>query len=90
MKTEKIYPNHVIEDAARKAGAQVRCLWEIKGPKDTDIAWMTALAINARVAIVQTYKSGGFEVYTACDTISIPGTIRDALARCGVNQEAQS
>jgi len=80
----KIYPNHVIEDAAREAGAFVCCLWEVKGPKDTDIAWMSAFNINGVIALVQTYKSGGFEVYTPGSHLSIDETINDALARCGV------
>ena len=78
------FPNQVFEVAARKTGVIVKLLWEIKGPKDTDIAWMSAYAVNGRVAIVQTYKSGGWDVYTAGDSNGIDDSINDALTRCCV------
>jgi hypothetical protein len=81
----KTYPDRTFEEAARKAGAPVQCLWEMKGPRNTAIAWLSALSVNGRVVIVQTYTDGnGWEVYSPAPTLNVDATIQDALARCGV------
>lgn len=79
----KTYPNRDIENAARRAGARVTCLWEIPGPKDTGIAWMSALSINGAIAIVQTYKDGGgYEVFTPTVFRNVDETVKYIMADC--------
>lgn len=80
----KIYPDHTLEDAARAAGATVRCLWQIPGPKDTAIAWMECLSIGHGIVIVETFDGGGWNALSDCRTNRIDETIADVLARCGV------
>lgn len=82
---QAIYPDHTLENAVRAAGHSCRCLWEMKGPPRTLIAWLVAYDINGRVCIVQTFKDGnGWNVYTACNSIGIDDTVADVLARCGL------
>lgn len=82
----KIYPDHALEDAARAAGATVRCLWQIPGPKDTAIAWVECLSIGSGIVIVQTFDGGGWNALSDCRTNRIDETIADVLARCGVSR----
>jgi hypothetical protein len=63
------YPDNTLAQALRKRGYAVHINWEIKGPKDTQIAWMTHLLANNGngdwgTFIVQTFKDGGWDVYT--------------------------
>lgn len=82
---KKTYPDTTFEGIARKAGANVRVLWEMKGPENTLIAWMVGYQVNGGVAFVQTYKDGaGWDVFTPSDTRDITASVADALNRCGV------
>lgn len=95
MKTRP-YPDHTIEDAARKAGADVVVCWEVHGPKDTAIAWMSRLLINGVLVHVETFfaagarlaandksVNGGWEVFTpTSDDGDIAKTVEAVLARC--------
>jgi glycerophosphoryl diester phosphodiesterase len=63
------YPDNTLAQELRKRGFAVHINWEIKGPKDTEIAWMTHLVAtdgksNFGTMIVQTFKDGnGWNVY---------------------------
>lgn len=81
---KKVYADTTFQNAARAAGATVRCLWEIPGPKDTEIAWITFYQINQSCCIVETFKDGGWNAFTPNTSIDVDATIADALSRCGV------
>lgn len=77
------HPDNTLADRLREAGATVRTLWEAPGPKGTAIAWLTGLAVNGRVVIVQTYANGhGWDAYSASPSNDIAATVADVLARC--------
>ena len=86
----KTYPDTTFEKIARKAGASVTLLWEMRGPKDTSVAWMTCYLVNGMPAIVQTYGEGnGWNVFTPGPHLDIEGTLADALNRCKVPAPAK-
>jgi hypothetical protein len=85
---EKVYPNQTLEKLVRMFGQQCSVLWEMKGPKDTDVAWIVAYSINGTVVLVQTYGSGGWEAYTPCGINDTDATFRDVLHRCNVKVPA--
>ena len=80
----KVYPNRTVEEAARAAGAQVVCLWQMKGPPHTLIEWMEGLLINGTVCLIQTFREGGWQAYTPCQSNRTDDTLADVLNRCGV------
>lgn len=80
----KIYPDRTVENVARAAGAHVACLWQMKGPPGTLIAWMEAIQIHRTVCIVQTFREGGWTVYTPCQSNRVDDALADVLNRCGV------
>ncbi len=82
--TEKTYPDQTVERAARAAGAQVMCLWQVTGPVDTQIAWLEALLINRSICIVQTFIGGGWDAYTSAQSNRADDTLVDVLNRCKV------
>ncbi|WP_293862404.1 hypothetical protein [uncultured Alsobacter sp.] len=55
----KTYPDNRLEKSLRERGARVMCVWQMRGPKGTDVAWMEYLSVDGAPVIVQTYKSGG-------------------------------
>lgn len=79
-----MYANRMLELAALKAGAAVRVLWEIDGPKDTSIAKITCLQIGGCVVLVETFDGGGWEAFSAARTNDVYETIADVLNRCDV------
>lgn len=81
----KTYPSDALVVAARAAGAHVRLLWEVPGPKDTAIAWMSCYQIGSSACIVQTYADdNGWEAFTPHPSRDVAETIADVLNRCGV------
>jgi hypothetical protein len=84
----KIYPDHTLENELRERGIWAKCLWEMRGPKDTDIAWMVAYAIAGSVVIVQTYKSGGWQVYLPSQSIRTDETVGEVIERCDLTSSA--
>lgn len=81
------YPDRTLEERCRAAGATVRCLWQMRGPKNTVIAWMECLQVGSGVVIVQTFKGGGWEAYSSLPVNEIDATVADVLARCGVKPD---
>jgi hypothetical protein len=77
----KTYPNRTLETALRNRSIPYRLLWEIKGPPNTQIAWLTAYAIGKGVCILQTFVDGGWEAYTH-DAFNDAGkAVDDVVAR---------
>lgn len=83
-KRERVYPNNVLAEACRKAGANVQLMWEVPGPKNTMIEWMSCYQIGKSVCIVQTFKEHGWNAFTPHPHNDIDGTIADVLNRCAV------
>jgi hypothetical protein len=84
--SQKIYPDSTLEHELVKRGCQVRCLWQIPGPKNTMIAWMEGILVQppegpGAVVIVQTYTQGGWEAFTANKSTDIQDTAEDVMAR---------
>lgn len=84
------FPNRTLEERAIAAGANVRCMWQIKGPKDTGVAWLECLQIGPRgdVVIVETFHHGGWNAFSAPHSNRVDDTIADVLERCGVKPAA--
>lgn len=87
---KKVWPSYVLADAAREAGADARLMWEIPGPKDTAIAWISCYAIGQSICIVETFMSGGWNALTPCRSADPDSTLRDVLERCGVPVKSES
>ena len=78
------FPDQALERALRSKGYAIRCNWQIKGPKDTGIAWMECLTLggvgSTGIVIVQTYKGGGWEAYIpASNRNDIDATINGVI-----------
>lgn len=78
----KVYPDQTVENAARAAGLVVTCLWQLKGPPHTAIAWMECLSIGHGLCIIQTFEGGGWNALTSTPSNSIAETVADVIARC--------
>ena len=65
----KQFPDHTLEKKLQDDGYTVRCMWQIKGPKDTAIKWMEYLFVTDDTGmtyggvIVQTYDGGGWNAF---------------------------
>lgn len=86
MKTaQKTYPDRTLMDRLTAKGCQVRCLWQMPGPKQTMIAWLEGwlVQVEARsaVVIVQTFTAGGWEAFTANNDSDIDKTVEDVITR---------
>jgi hypothetical protein len=78
-----VAPSLTLADKCREAGADVRLMWEQRGPRGTSIEWLSAYLINGTMCIVQTFTGdNGWEAYTPCQSIQIDDTVADVLARC--------
>ncbi len=68
MKTApKQYPDRTLENALNARGYDVRCHWQERGPKNTQVLWMEYLFVsdgkgNYGGMIVQTFDGGGWTV----------------------------
>ena len=80
----KVYPDETLVKAARAAGAVVRCLWQVKNPGGSRVAWLECWQIGGSVALIQTFDFGGWDVFTPCASRNVAETIADAFNRCGV------
>lgn len=82
----KQYPDRNFEKYVRAQGVDCRLMWEEKGPKNTGISWISGYHVGQGICIVQSFKDGGWEVYTALPENNISASVADALARCGVKE----
>lgn len=84
-KSTRTYPSSELSDLCREAGADTRLMWEIPGPKDTLIAWLSCYSIGDSLCIVQTFKDGnGWMEFTPSGCRTIDGAVNDVLQRCKV------
>ena len=79
-------PNRTVEDFARAAGANVRVMWQMPGPNDTGVAWLECLMVGDRgdMVIIETFKHGGWNAFTAPHSNRVDDTLIDVMRRCGV------
>ena len=83
-KTERVYPDNQLIDHLRAAGLHPHCMWQVKGPKDTSVAWMECWMCSGQVFIIQTFKGsagGWWEVFLPCRETTIPATINEVINR---------
>jgi hypothetical protein len=62
------YPDNTLEKALRARGFRVQCNWQLKGPKNTEIAWIEHLVASHPdgsfgTMIVETFMDDGWSVY---------------------------
>ena len=85
----KTYPDHTLRDALYNAGHSYRLMWEIRGPKNTSIAWMTCYLVNGCTVIVQTFKDRcGWQAFTHNHSIGVDDVVADVIAHCGLDRAA--
>jgi hypothetical protein len=86
----KEYPNRDFQKRLTDLGIRCSLAWEEKGPKMTGIAWLSAYNVGGGICIVQSYKGGGWDVFTSLPVNDASASIADALARCGVKEHAEA
>ena len=80
------YPSRTLENKLREQGFAVRCLWETKGPKNTQIAFHSMLAVNGVAFYVQTFKDGdGWQVYLPSKGNYVIDTVKEVVTAIGDN-----
>lgn len=82
----KEYPNRDFQKRLSDLGIPCRLAWEEKGPKMTGITWISAYNVGGGIALVQSYKGGGWDVFTSLPVNDASASIADALARCRVQE----
>jgi hypothetical protein len=79
---DRDYPSRVLVDEIRKRDIPCRLMWEIKGPKDTQIAWITCYLIQRTIVHVLTYTGkNGWDALTPCQSLKIDETVQEVLDR---------
>lgn len=83
---QKVYPDRTLETELVRRGCQVRCLWQLPGPRGTMIAWIEGILVNppetpGNVVMVQTFKQGGWTAYTSNNSLEVEAMIQDVIAR---------
>lgn len=80
----KTYPSHVLTDALRDKNVTAQLMWEIPGPKDTQIAWLSCYLIGSCLCVVQTFQGGdGWLALTSNGENNTDAAIADVVARSG-------
>lgn len=77
----KTYPDRFLQNALREKDLEARLMWDMKGPKDTSIAWVSCYVVNRSLVLVETFEGGGWEAFTPPQTNHINETIDDVLQR---------
>jgi hypothetical protein len=79
----KQQPDTTLQEKLREQGVSCRLQWEMRGPKDTLVAWLSCYLVNGYLVIVETYKDNcGWEAFTPSGSIKIDETVADVIARC--------
>lgn len=85
MAKQKIHPDSTLADRCRAAGVRVRLLWEIPGPENTQIAWLSCYAVGPSMCIVETFAKGGWNVMTPIMESNMDAAVTDVMDRCAVS-----
>lgn len=80
-KTDK-YPSRILEDKLRERGLEPRLMWEMRGPKDTGIKWISCYFLEKNLILVETFDGGGWNAFTPDLTNNVEATVEDVIARC--------
>lgn len=56
-------------------------MWQMPGPKDTNVTWMEAIHVGATIVIVQTFKDGGWDAYVPASNTNSAAVTIEAVAR---------
>lgn len=79
-----IQPKTIV-DAARANDVAIRLLWEMPGPENTAVEWLSCYALGQGVVIVETFTNGdGWQAYTAGSSARVDDMVADVFQRCGV------
>lgn len=81
-------PSDIFATELRQRGIDYQVFWEIKGPKNTSIAWITCYRVLSGIVLVQTFDHGGWNALTDCPSNNIADTIADVIARVS-NKEGE-
>lgn len=81
-KKEKTYPSHVLAEALRANNIGVCLLWEIPGPRDTEIAWLSCYQVSMQICIVETFHDCGWQAFTPNTENGTDATVKDVMNRC--------
>lgn len=85
---KNVQPSRIFEDELRERGIiNYQCFWEVRGPKDTSIAWLTCYRVGYGIVIVQTFDMGGWNALTDNPTNNIQEIMTDVLFRCGLGNK---
>lgn len=74
-------------DDFRKDDVNVQVLWEMKGPKNTSITYITMYLIGLNLLVVHEYDGGGFQTFPSIPSNSIDETMHYIKALWGMLKE---
>jgi hypothetical protein len=82
----RVYPNTMLVDECRKHGVDLSLAWEIPGPKNTGVVWLSCYGVVGRagplLVIVETFRDGGWQAFTHDRSNKVQDTVADVLSRC--------
>jgi hypothetical protein len=87
MTKQKTYPNTVLVDALQDMGIYRRLMWEIPGPKNTELEWISCYLVEVpgqdiSIIHVVTFKDyNGWDVLVSVNQVKIQETIDEVLRR---------
>lgn len=76
--TTKCYPNREFENKLRELKMICNAMWQMKGPKDTSIVWITCYNVYPIVVIHFTYVNG-WDIAICSDNVETKRTIDDVI-----------
>lgn len=81
-KNKPEYPDNTLETELRLRNIPVHALWEQKGPKDTNIAWIVMYLVQNHLVLHLTYTNGdGWDAFTGPKANDVSKTVEDVIAR---------
>lgn len=89
-KKVKTYPSHALADALRAQNVGVRLLWEISGPENTPIAWLSCYQVSMHICIVETFHDSGWQAFTPNMENDTHATVKDVMNRCATGASVVS
>ena len=75
------YPDHTLQNTLREREINCVLMWEMRGPRDTSIAWLSCYQVANSIVIIETFSDGGWNAFTPAKTIEIDKTIADVIDR---------
>lgn len=81
------YADRTLENALRERThnrVNVALMWEMRGPENTGVAWLSCFIVNGTLLIVETFKDGGWNALTSDRSNRVDETINDVIERCAI------